>query len=195
MRLADFPTTVKTGPQTAVLLALEEWLLDVMGRGPDAVPDDRICGIHATGEPPTIKGQWYFALHPVNAGGTSKQADHVDNLFTVAITLSVKTTMVPMDRQRDAVLCGDRQALDVANHLIGELAIHGNYEIMTRATVLLGGTSETRQGFVGPLYFQQQEWTPRGPEWWRLSGSETRHFGYSIETRFQGANYVREVER
>lgn len=195
MKLLDFPTTVKTGPQAAILLALEAWLVALFGR-PAGLPDDKLVGIHATGEPPTIKGQWYFALHPVNAGGTSKQADHVDNLFTVAITLSVKTTMVPMDRTGTAVLVGDRQALDVANHLIGERsAIHGNYAIIQAATVLLGGTAETRQGFVGPLYFQQQEWTPRGPDWWRLSGSESRHFGYSIETRFQGANYVRRTEQ
>lgn len=194
MKLSAFPATVKTGPQTAILLALEAWLVELFGR-PAGIPDDRLCGIHATGEPPTIKGQWYFAIHPVNAGGTSKQADHVDNIFTVAITLSVKTTMVPMDRVGDAVMVGDRQALDVVNHLIGDRGIHGNYGIITAATGFLGGAAETRQGFVGPLYFQGQEWTARGPEWWRLSGSESRHFGYSIETRFQGANYVRGTEQ
>lgn len=188
MTFAEFPSSLKTGPLSALLVSLDEWFRGIIGD-----TNSKWSHVQAQGDPPFAAGQWFFAWHPVNAGGRSKQANYVDNIFTIACTMSVKSTVVPHDREKAGLLTGDRQVLDVMNWLIGESAVHGNYNpIITRATQLLGGPAETKQGFSEPLYFQIQTMERRGPDWWKAQGAAHPTFGYSIETRFQGAAYIRE---
>lgn len=186
MTFTQFPETVKAGPLTALLTSLDEWF-----RGIIDDPHKKWSGVQALGDPPFAAGQWWFAWHPVNTGGRSGQMDYVDNIFTVACTMSVKAPGNPRDREGETLL-GDRAVLDVMNWLAGESAVHGTQSpIMTRATELLGGASSTAQGFTSPLFFQMQTVERRGPEWWKARSGVNPEFGYSIETRFQGASYIR----
>lgn len=197
MKLESLPSNVKTGPRAAMLTSLDVWLRGIL-KDNVGKPVGKLSGVHATGHPPAAAGQWYFAWHPVNLGGQSSQADYVDNVMTLACTLSVISTVVPRDRQKDGVLCGEAQAIDVADWLATENGPHGRYEpICTYANTLIGGTAETKQGIVEPLFFQIQRLEEKGPDWWRAlgRGESAGLYGFAIETRFQGGRYIRGVVR
>jgi hypothetical protein len=122
-------------------------------------PDGKVSGVQPDGRPPGGAGQIYHAIHWL---GSSSEFDNPQGQIVahmIGVTTTVRLGYAPRDR-RGQVITTPTELLDIAELIAGPGIVHGSYEVLAAANVLIPGTAEyvaahggsaTKNGFQEPL--------------------------------------------
>lgn len=191
--------------QRALLLAVRDRLCQPPADGGLGYRKGIECEVMFDGQPPvSMPGDFFVAVHPGEWIG--RDAEALDELYGVNITVTLRVTKFPQDRIGINALVGDPgQRLDRLLEAI-RAKLHkdpgprsatnsNHYPVLALANAIIGAGDN---GFVEPLVFRGADPPqPRGPDWFLADVNvETRlpPIGLSQTMRFGGARRLQVIE-
>lgn len=192
MKPPEFPAKMlAVGPQQALLKAVETWLRRELNDKPDS-PTGELVGIHTSGKPAKIGGAWYFSIHSPTWANRSKETNYVSLQIGFTVTLSVRRSYVPKDREGTALVAGEANAFNIMDWIGSEEGLHGNYAVQADANALISLNAPTQgQGFHKPAVAGMMSSRDVGPDWFGATPKAAQEFGYVIDLTFVGAEFIR----
>jgi hypothetical protein len=151
------------------------------------------CAVQPDGAPEAWSGQIYLAVHPGEVRDNGSQGLRLDELYSVSVTITMKSAFMPKDRLGDKLVKRQYTGIYARAHAIRAL-IHMNQTVRTDANTLIGADEN---GFLTPLEFLSIGMlTARGPEWLSSDMKAPPHAvaAWSLEVRFGNANRVQKIE-
>lgn len=147
------------------------------------------CDITAEGEPHPDMGAFYVAVHD-SSGVSNSQNDHLEEVFSIDVTITVRFKFLVGDRHAQALLVqnGIRDLESKVKRLL-----HCNHAVRILANTLGELPGINGDSFIEPLYFRRRGPRQKRDADWAGAAENQASFLVSTST-FDGGNRIQSFD-
>ena len=176
----------------ALLTAVRDSIREVLSYS------EATCELMDAGNPPPRCGDYFVAVHP--GGPTSAMMNALNEYFDFSLTLTMRTTNVPLDRVGDRLLVkklAETTGFNARADLLRAFC-HMNWDFLAIANNLMVERANALgaavvYGFCEPAHFSSMDFPVLvGGEWFSNPESDT-DIALKAELRFEGARRLQPI--